>query len=153
MQDEPDIPAPSIAASHIGLCVSDLERSMRFYCDGLGFIAGEAYTVGDEVAACLEVPSPARVTSQLIRRDGLTIELLGFESPSTVGRPSSARNHLGFTHLSMRVDDVERVAARLVELGGTVLEPTRTVIPLGADASLTLLFLTDPDGTRVELMS
>jgi glyoxylase I family protein len=23
--------------SHFGLCVSDLERSLRFYCDGLGF--------------------------------------------------------------------------------------------------------------------
>ena len=23
--------------SHIGVCVSDLERSLRFYCDVLGF--------------------------------------------------------------------------------------------------------------------
>ena len=23
--------------SHLGICVSDLERSVRFYCEGLGF--------------------------------------------------------------------------------------------------------------------
>ena len=23
--------------SHFGICVSDLDRSLRFYCDGLGF--------------------------------------------------------------------------------------------------------------------
>jgi len=26
-----------LSVSHIGICISDLERSMRFYCKGLGF--------------------------------------------------------------------------------------------------------------------
>ena len=45
-----------------------------------------------------------------------------------------------------RRDGYLRAAARLVEYGGTILEDTRS------DAGIVLLFLTDPDGTRVELM-
>ncbi len=37
------------------------------------------------------------------------------------------------------------------ELGATVVESTRTHIDMGV-ASLDLLFLADPDGTRIELM-
>ncbi len=27
----------AVRISHVGLCVSDLEKSLRFYVDGLGF--------------------------------------------------------------------------------------------------------------------
>ena len=27
----------SVSFSHLGICVSDLDASLRFYCDGLGF--------------------------------------------------------------------------------------------------------------------
>lgn len=39
------------------------------------------------------------------------------------------------------------MAAHLVRLGGTIVEPTRA--KLGVD----LVFLADPDGARVELMA
>ena len=29
-----------LSFSHVGICVSDLERSLRFYCEGLGFEVG-----------------------------------------------------------------------------------------------------------------
>jgi lactoylglutathione lyase len=60
--------------------------------------------------------------------------------------PSQHRNQLGLTHLSFFVDDVDDVAARLTDLGGTVQPRTRAA--LGYD----VLFFADPDGTRVELM-
>ena len=58
-------------------------------------------------------------------------------------------NALGLTHLSFRVEDLEAVTARLVALGGRVLEDTRVDNPrYGAS----VLFLVDPDGTRIELV-
>jgi len=74
------------------------------------------------------------------------IELLFFESPTPSGAPSASRGRIGITHLSFYVDDVDTAAARLVECGGTVLEDTRS------NPGVDLVFLTDPDGTRVELM-
>ncbi len=136
---------------HIGLCVSDVERSLRFYCDGLGFERAENYDLDesmfDGLGRALEVDAPVELRSQMITRGQWKIELLGFAQPQVVGAPSRARNMLGFTHLSLDVDDVDFVANRLVALGGTILESTRA--RLGFD----VLFVADPDGTRVELMA
>jgi lactoylglutathione lyase len=145
-------PTSGLAVSHIGLCVSDLDRAMRIYCDGLGFEPAERYDIGDEVAATLEVERGVELVSQMIQRDGFKIELLGWASPAVEGTPSAKRNQLGITHLSFTVQDLPAVEARLVEHGCTVIESTRTSIPFPG-GSTELLFLADPDGTRLELMA
>ena len=103
--------------SHLGICVSDLERSLRFYCEGLGFEPVASHQVGDEFAALMEVEG-VRLESRMLCRDGVTIELLGFEAPATTGdgtrRPM---NQLGLTHLSLRVDDVDGLAATIEAWG------------------------------------
>lgn len=141
----------TVRFSHSGLCVSDLDVSLRFYTEGLGFDVAEGYDVGDEVAATLEVPLGVQLRSQMIVKDGTKIELLGWTSPAVHGAPSQTRNHLGLTHLSFEVEDMPAIEARLVALGATVIESTRTHIDMGS-ATLDLLFLADPDGTRIELM-
>ena len=137
--------------SHLGICVSDMDRSLRFYCEGLGFETGDNYDLDSSWLAgldtSLEVPGPVVVRSQMIRLGAMKIELLGYASPAAVGTPSAHRNQLGLTHLSFLVDDVDAHAERLVSLGGILLPDTRA--NLGVD----LVFLADPDGVRVELMA
>jgi len=41
--------------SHFGICVSDLERSLRFYCEALGFASAESHTVGEEFGPLMEL--------------------------------------------------------------------------------------------------
>src|SRR5271165_3430903 len=118
-----------IVASHCGLCVSDLERSLRFYCDGLGFTKGETYPIDNTFADALEVPRDVVCTSQFIRKEGMAVELLYYESPGADGPPLQRRNQIGLTHLSFYVDDVDRVAASLVALGGTIQDSTHTKAP------------------------
>ena len=141
----------SAQTSHIGLCVTDLQRSLRFYCEGLGFEKVLTYDLDDtmlpRLGSGLEVSSPVSVTSQFIELGGLKIELLGYTSPTPTGSPSSSRGTVGLTHMSFYVDDVDVAAARLVECGGTIIESTR--VSLGIE----IVFLSDPDGARVELMS
>ncbi len=136
--------------SHFGICVTDLERSMRFYCDGLGFKPAEHYELQDSQAPgldrSLEVASPVDLVSQFIRHDNMAIELLYYRSPQPFGSPSASRGLVGITHLSFYVDDVEAAAARLAAHGGTILEDTR------ANPGVELVFVADPDGVRVELM-
>lgn len=138
---------PTFTASHGGLCVRDLERSLRFYCDGLGFEKAEVYEVGGDFGRALEVDGDVQVTSQFIRTAGMAIELLAYSSPGVHGTPSASRNQLGLTHLSFYVDDLEAAIAHLVACGGRVVDGTRT-----ANEAIELIFLEDPDGTRVELM-
>jgi lactoylglutathione lyase len=60
-------------------------------------------------------------------------------------------NQLGLTHLSVRVDDVDAVAEAVDNLGGTVVEGTRTTFDTPG-ALLDFVYCTDPDGVRIELM-
>ena len=135
------------APSHFGLCVRDLPRSLRFWCDGLGFAAAERFEVGDEFGGALEVEGRVDCVSQFIRKDGLAIELLAYRSPGAIGAPSARRNQLGLTHFSLYVDDLAAAAQHLVACGGKLLPATRA-----ANAVVELLFVEDPDGVRVELM-
>ena len=141
----------TLSFSHFGICVSDLEASLRFYCEGLGFEPVASHHVGEEFGALMELDGLA-LESRLLRRDGVTVELLGYGSPPVTG-PATRRplNQLGLTHLSFRVDDVEQVAASIEDLGGRVVRTTRTTLDLGR-VQLDFLYCTDPDGVRIELM-
>src|SRR5271155_578035 len=70
-------PPNPIPAPRIGLCVVDLQRSVDFYCKGLGFseIAG-AQTIGTALSTPMQTDSPLDV--RFVQRGGLAIELLHF---------------------------------------------------------------------------
>ena len=141
----------ALAFSHFGICVRDLDRSLRFYCDGLGFEPAESHAIVSEFARLMDLEDVA-VTSQFIRRGPTAIELLAFTDPAPAGDGGRRPVHrLGLTHLSFRVHDLEATLERLVELGGAVVASSRTVIDLGG-TPLRFVYCTDPDGVRVELM-
>ena len=145
------MPEANVRCSHLGLCVADLDRALRFYCDGLGFERAEAYDLDDGMldglGRALEVGAAVKLRSQMITNGDLKIELLHFDEPRATGAASTARNQIGFTHLSFFVDDVDETAARLARLGGRVLDETR------ARLGYEVVFVADPDGARVELMA
>jgi catechol 2,3-dioxygenase-like lactoylglutathione lyase family enzyme len=137
--------------SHFGICVSDLEVSLRFYCEALGFRKAESHEIGTEFAALMDFEDVA-VTSQFIRKGTTAIELLSFSEPEPFGdKERRPVNQLGLTHLSFRVSDVEAVAAQVVELGGSRVASSRTTIDF-AGTPLEFVYCTDPDGVRIELM-
>lgn len=134
--------------SHLGICVTDLERSITFYVDGLGFERAERHEVGQAFAALMELDEVA-LTSQFVRREHLAIELLSFERPATTVAGRRPIPTTGLTHLSFRVADLDASLRRLIDVGGTEIVGTRTEL---ADGALRFVYLCDPDGTRIELM-
>lgn len=141
----------AIYPHHIGICVTDLEKSLKFWCEGMGFETTMVPPVGGEWSDALEIGGEVDFTAHFIKRDGFEFELLHYRSPGTHGSPSMSRNQLGFTHFAVYVDDLDAEIARLVECGGTVIDRTRTKIGEGP-MSVELVFIADPDGVRVELM-
>jgi len=133
--------------------VSDLERSLRFYCEGLGFELIESHTVGTEFGKLMEVEGHIALQSRFVTRDGVRLELLRFDEPGHHG-PAARRpmNQLGLTHLSVRVQDVDAAAAVVRKLGGSVFDHTRTRLPNPDGSSMDFVYCTDPDGVRIELM-
>jgi glyoxylase I family protein len=142
--------------SHVGVCVSDLERSTRFYVDVLGFAEVFTMDMGDEVAATMEQDGPISFRSRMLQRADVRIELLHWITPEANGdRAKRPMDRFGLTHLCIRVDDVEDLVDAAVAAGGAVHRQTLSVLE-GAGVGggpVKLLYLTDPDGIRVELMS
>ena len=136
--------------THLGICVSDLERSLAFYRDALGFAVESELSVDGEPSETLLRLRPVKLRAVYLVRDGVRIELLHYASPGHAGDGSPrAMNQLGLTHLSFRVDDLAAAAARLETHGARVLPDTRIDNEL---LRAKALFATDPDGTLIELV-
>lgn len=135
--------------THIGLCVRDVGRSLEFYCNALGFAEiGRMHVDGPEAAQLLDVPGMV-LDLIYLQRDGFRLELMSYIAPEVLGDESPrAMNEIGFTHLSLRVDDADELATRIEAYGGRVLAD-RTVTFDGGNRGVMAL---DPDGNRVELI-
>lgn len=133
---------------HIGLCTADIERSSTFYSKGLGFEPlGDIVEIGAPFDALLEQPGVTLRVQQL-KCGETTIELLGYRDREVTGSAQRCpMNQLGFTHMTLMVANIDDTVARICEFGGQVHPETRVDSPFGP-----ILFCTDPDGVRIELM-
>jgi catechol 2,3-dioxygenase-like lactoylglutathione lyase family enzyme len=146
-------PTDNITWSHVAVCVSDLDRSLTFYTEGLGFSEAARWEFGAEWGPALEVPGDIKVTSVfLTHHDGRALELESWSEPGVEGQPSDRRNLLGFTHLSFRVDDPDAIALHLEAWGGQILDATRTEMADPSGSTTIVVFVADPDGLRIELV-
>jgi len=136
--------------SHVGLCVSDLEASLGFYRDALGFEEVHRLRSSGEITDRLLELEGTALTAVFLERDGMRLELLHYARPGHVGEAGpAAMNRLGLTHLSLRVDDLNATLEAMRAQGVTVLDQTRGGVP---EHGVGVVFVTDPDGTRVELV-
>jgi catechol 2,3-dioxygenase-like lactoylglutathione lyase family enzyme len=122
------------AIGHVAFRVTELERSLHFYCEILGL--REVFRLDRE-----GVPSPWIVYLQLA--PGNFIEL--FPGAAKVG-PQPGED-AGYNHFCLLVDDIHATVRQLAGRGLPIEgEPT-----MGIDSNYQY-WITDPDGNRIELM-
>jgi catechol 2,3-dioxygenase-like lactoylglutathione lyase family enzyme len=140
---------PLLRLTHVGICVSDLARSLRFYRDLLGFRQEHELEVAGEPSDTLLGLKGVALEAVYLTRDGVRIELLRFASPPPPPRHARAMNEPGLTHLSFRVADLDATLAALRAAGERVLDETLIRIPAAGAAACMVV---DPDGQRIELV-
>ena len=119
---------------HIGIVVSDLERSTAFY-RALGF-----ETVS-------EIPSEdGSRTIRFMRLGALQLEFFWYAATPQKPTPTSAKQ-LGFLHLALSVDDID---AALGELKAAGIVPDDIAVQ-DIPAGFRIAFFDDPDGLQIEL--
>lgn len=138
---------------HYGRVVSDLERSLTFYCDLLGFsVIVDENLSGPEIDAQVQLPETSMRTV-MIRREGtgLMIELISYlNPPSPLRRESTALNEIGNDHPCILVDEIHEEYKRL-STAGVRFTTAPQYIGEGYFKGDWATFCFDPDGLTVEL--
>jgi lactoylglutathione lyase len=117
---------------HVGLRVSDLERSLAFYT-GVGYtVVGTVEGTAFGSLTMLRLPADDFVTIELIHD------------------PARGKVDLG-TGINHLVIQVESLAATLAEVAAKGIAAEPPGLPGGADGPRTS-WITDPDGYRIELV-
>jgi len=134
---------------HYSHCVSDIERSRRFYTEVLGFEVVAEFDFDDaNTARVMGVPG-AQFKGIFMKRDGMRIEIIGFSNPPpdrSVRRRRS--NEIGHSHLSFYVTDLDATLHALRAQGVTVDDDTRATVTNGIECCV----VRDPDGFPIEIV-
>jgi catechol 2,3-dioxygenase-like lactoylglutathione lyase family enzyme len=130
------------ACSHIGLCVTDLARSRQFYEEVFGFRAAfDVTTDGPDTPKLLRIEAPLKLEAVYLHLDGLLLELLSFDRRAS--KQERVINEPGLTHISLFVDDLDKIIDAVPRFGGRVRHDTN--IGVG-------VFVEDPDGQAIEVL-
>ncbi|MFY1683442.1 VOC family protein [Micromonospora sp.] len=143
--------------NHIGVPVSDLDRSVRWYEDVLGIAANGVTISADSAAlgAVVEVENPAMRAVFSLAGDNVLLELIQYDRPAP--KPFEGRNcDVGVMHLCFEVDDMDTAVRHLRERGvhlnaDPVVLMSGDGIHAGELAGTKILYLRDPDGIQLEL--
>jgi lactoylglutathione lyase len=131
--------------NHVGLCVTDLDRSRRFYEEVLGFTHQRDLEVPDVAASrLLQISEPVGCTAVYLELQGFVLELLHFDREGNAPRRERVFTEPGLTHISFSVDDIVATCALVEEHGGEILRDT--------DMGGLAINVRDPDGQLIELL-
>jgi len=138
---------------HVGLSVSDLERSIAFYRDLIGLTVREREEMtGGQLETVTGVAGSRVHIADLDFGNALTLELMQYLAPAGGAihpRPTDA----GHIHIGIEVKDIDAVYRRLVDAGASARgEPTilKDAGPYWTGARVVNVL--DPDGITVELV-
>lgn len=138
---------------HTGICVGDLDFSVGFFCDVLGFeLINRAPRAPENTAFITNVPG-ADVEIAYVSGPGHNLELLCYSGPADRKSYKPRMVDSGHFHLCLVIDDIEAAIADSLAYDDriTTLSPTYMVVDQGPNAGNKIIFIVLPDGVMIEL--
>jgi catechol 2,3-dioxygenase-like lactoylglutathione lyase family enzyme len=123
--------APNLQIAGPVIMVTDLERSVRFYTDGLGLVVGSRLPGKPGPGVTVVAPGEASSPFILLRQRDATVTT---QPAIDVGN--------GLSRIMLSVDDAQALAGRLRSAGYEPSSPN----------ARNIFFVTDPDGYRYEVI-
>jgi len=134
---------------HIGIVVSNLDKSLHFYRDLLGLkIVKEMEEAGDYIDNISSLKDVSVTTVKMAAEDGHLIELLYYKSHPKSPNKNRAIYEIGCSHVAFTVIDLDVEYQRLKK-NGIIFHASPQYSP---DGYAKVTFCKDPDGTLIELV-
>ncbi len=140
-----------IATDHTGFTVTNIDRSLAFWQDVLGFeLSHRAHHTGDLASEVIGVPG-AEISIAVLKAPGHRIELLEYHAPSDRKRADLRPCDVGLVHVALTVDNLDAVLNTIAASGWSAVGKPQT-LKTGPNAGKRIVYVRDPDGTTIELM-
>ena len=143
--------SPKARFNHLGITVTDVARSRRFYEGLFGFRFWWDFKVPDELSSVvLMVPPPVGLTATYLWHPDITLNLMHFGAPgASAAYRERTLNEPGLTHMALSIEDHDGLLARTPELGGEVLDHSMGPLSEWGKAG----YIRDPDGQLIEVVT
>jgi catechol 2,3-dioxygenase-like lactoylglutathione lyase family enzyme len=141
-----------VGARHAGITVSDLDRSLDFYCGALGMeLLWRRLYEEREIAAIVGIPEATAFDIAMLRVPGGDLEVELLEYKGCERHPASARPcDYGTGHFAVFVEDIEALYADLAARGIAFRSDGPVEMSAGANKGGKSLYSLDPDGYVIE---
>ena len=141
-----------LAADHTGITVTNLERSLAFWRDVLGFeLSHRAHQTGELASEITGVAGAEILIAVLKTPTGHKIELLEYLAPADRRHVNPRPCDVGSVHVALTVDDLDAVLSAIAASGWEVAGQPQT-LQSGPNAGKRVVYVRDPDGTTIEFM-
>ena len=140
-----------IAADHTGITVANLDRSLAFWRDVLGFeLSHRAHHTEDLASEVTGVPG-AEISLVVLKGYGHKIELLEYLAPSDRKHVDFRPCDVGSVHIALIVDNLDAVLSGIAASGWKAAGKPQT-LRTGPNTGKRVIYVRDPDGTIIEFM-
>src|SRR5882762_2258272 len=140
-----------IAADHTGITVSNLERSLAFWKDVLGFeLSHRTHQTGELASEITGVPG-AEISLAVLKGYGHKVELLEYKAPPDRKHVDLRPCDVGSVHVALTVDDLDAILQKIAASGWKAAGKPQT-LRSGPNAGKRVVYVRDPDGTTIEFM-
>src|SRR5438309_11193111 len=145
------IPFHIMATDHTGFTVADIERSLAFWQDVLGFeLSHCAHHTGDLASEVTGVPG-AEISIAVLKGYGHKIELLEYHAPADRKKVDLRPCDVGSVHVAFTVDKLDAILEKIAASGWKAAGKPQT-LKSGPNAGKRVIYVRDPDGTTIEFM-
>ena len=135
-----------VGLHHVAIGVSDFDRALKFYTEGLGFEIVQRSDFDNEPAANQAIGLDAiNAKMAMLKTTNAFVELWQYSHPSPEDLRSRPCDY-GYPHLALQVDNIQEEYDRLKTHG---MEFVGEVVHFGDDASA--IYGRDPCGNVIEL--
>lgn len=140
-----------LGTNHTSFTVSNLERSIGFFRDCLGFEVTSKAPRDPALVSRITGVAGADMMIAFLKAPGHTIELIEYRTPADKGAVKARPCDTGFAHLAFNVDDAAAALAAAEHYGVRPISAPVT-IDQGPNRGRKVVYLRDWDGITIELI-